>query len=174
MIGQLIRSEPNCYFASGDYAESLWGKFGYIYEGRGSLELSTEEIALATRSGLLTIPFESIKLVSLTRFSSWSKPFDLSRLTILYQTDCDLRTIHLVPFRSAFDPVWTTSEIVEDWYETLGEVEALSGRVAPSPSRRQGLSPNTRPLIAIGIGIAIGAALAVGLAMLAFVILVAR
>lgn len=168
MIGQLIRSEPNCYFASGDYAESLWGKFGWIYEGRGSLELSTEEIALATRSGLLTIPFESIKLVSLTRFSSWSKPFDLSRLTILYQTDCDLRTIHLVPFRSAFDPVWTTSEIVEDWYETLGEVEALSGRVAPPPLRRQGLSPNLWPLIAIG------AALAVGLAMMALVTLAAR
>ncbi len=168
MIGLLFRSEPNCYFASGDHAGSCRGKFGWIYEGRGSLELSTEGIALATRSGVLAIPFESIKLVSLTRFSSWSKPLGLSRVTILYQTDCDLRTIHLVPFRSALDPVWTTSEIVEDWYVTLGEVEALSGRVAPPPPRRQGRGRDPWPLIAIG------AALAVGLAMLAFVTLAAR
>ena len=65
------------------------------------------------------------------RFSSWSKPFGLSRLTVSYTQDGEPRAIHLVPYESVLDPTWVTSKLVASWHETLSQVEELSGRVAP-------------------------------------------
>jgi hypothetical protein len=130
-MSQEIRHQRKCYYASGEYAESAWGQFVWIYEDWGGLRLTTEGLTLSTRSGELDIPFEAIKGIALGRFASWSKPVRLARLTIRYRRDDDLRTIHLVPFESMFHPVWTTSKLVESWYDTLQQVEELTGRFEP-------------------------------------------
>lgn len=128
-MSQVIRSQRKCYFASGEYAESFWGRNIYLYQGQGGLRLTTDGLKLSTQVGEVEIPFKHIKGVSLTQFSSWSKPFGLSRLTIHHFVDDELRTIHLVPYESAMDPTWTTSKLVEDWFQTLSEVEELTGRI---------------------------------------------
>jgi hypothetical protein len=126
-----IRSQGKCYYASEAYSESFWGKFGYLYEGKGRLRLSTDGLSLEIGLGELSIPFDSIKGIGLGRFSSWSKPFGLDYLIVRYHQQDDLRTIHLIPFESAFDPTWTTSELVWSWYKTLGQIDELAGRIEP-------------------------------------------
>jgi hypothetical protein len=130
-MSQEIRHQPKCYYASAEYAESFRGKYIWIYEDWGGLRLTTEGLTLSTRAGEADIPFGSIKGIALGQFSSLSKPVRLARLTIRYHRDDELRTIHLVPFESALRPVWTTSKLVESWYETLQNVEELTGRFEP-------------------------------------------
>jgi hypothetical protein len=131
----LDRFEPKCYYASDRYTESFWGKYVWLYEGQGSLRLTDEGLELQNGPCLLSIPFDQIKGVSLGRFSWAMKPAGLSRLTVHSHKDGALKTIHLIPYHSTFDPTWTTSAIVEDWYRSLVLVEELTGRVeSASPS----------------------------------------
>ena len=130
----LDRFEPKCFYASDRYTESFWGKNVWIYEGQGSLRLTNKGLELRTGLCSLSIPFDEIKGVSLGRFSRFLKPAGLAKITVHYHEDGALKTIHLIPYHSAFDPTWTTSAIVEDWYHSLGQVAELSGRVE-LPSR---------------------------------------
>ena len=130
-MSQEIRSQRKCLYASAEYAASFWGKYCYIYQGKGSLRLTNEGLSLRSPSQELAIPFESIKSIGLDRFSSWTKPLGLENLTIRFERNGGLETIHLVPFESALDPTWMTSELVESWFQTLGEVEQLTGRIEP-------------------------------------------
>ena len=134
-----LRYQPSCYYASTAYSESFWGKFIYIYQGKGSLRLTTNSLCLEGCPRAVAIPFQAIKSIRLGRFSSWAKPFGLSRLTVRYTQEGEPRAIHLVPHVSAFDPTTVTSELVASWHETLGRVEELTDRVQspqfePEPS----------------------------------------
>ncbi|MDX1962622.1 MAG: hypothetical protein SFX18_05680 [Pirellulales bacterium] len=128
-MSQDIRYQPKCYFASDDYAESFWGKYIYIYQGKGSLRLTDRSLCLEGCPEELEIPFQDIKWISSTNFSLWTKPFGLSRLTICYRSASESKIVHLIPHNSPFDPTWVTSELVQSWLQTLSQVEQLSDRV---------------------------------------------
>ncbi|WP_435008245.1 hypothetical protein P12x_005515 [Tundrisphaera lichenicola] len=134
-----LRHQRKCYFASREYSESFWGKYIYLYQGRGSLRLTTDSLSLEDCPGAVEIPFQAIKSIGLDQFSSWAKPFGLSRLTVSYTDDGEPRTIHLVPYESGFDPTPVTSEIVANWHERLGRIEELTNRVQP-PQVEQAVS----------------------------------
>ena len=124
-----LRFQRKCFYASSDYAESFWGKFIYIYQGKGSLRLMSNSLCLEDCPQAIEIPFEAINRVTMDRFSSWAKPLGLSRLTVNYLQDGETRTIHLVPYESVFDATSVTSSVVASWHETLGHVETLTNRV---------------------------------------------
>jgi hypothetical protein len=145
-----IRYQRRCFFVSPEYAASFWGRYIYIYEGKGSLRLTTNSLRLEAYPGALEIPFHAIKSIGLERFSSWAKPFGLSRLTVSYLKDGEPETIYLVPYESVMDPTWETSKLVASWLETLGGVEELSNRVEPPQ-----LNPVDAP--SIGLRLVIGA-----------------
>ena len=126
-----IRYQRKCYYASSNYSESFWGKFIYLYQGKGSLRLTTHAICLEGGPGAVEIPFTAIKSIRLGRFSSWSKPLGLSRLTVSYTQDGQSKTTHLIPYESNLDSTMATSELVASWHETLSGVEKLTNRVEP-------------------------------------------
>lgn len=127
-----VRYQRKCYYASSDYSESFWGKFVYIYQGTGGLRLTTKAIALEGCPGAVTIPFEDVDDIQISRFSPWAKPMGLSRLSVAYTHAGESKLIHLVPHESLLDPTAVTSEIVASWFETLRGVAKLSHRVRPS------------------------------------------
>ena len=130
LMSDELRFQRKCFYASSDYAESFWGKFIYIYQGKGSLRLMRNSLCLEDCPQTIEIPFETIKSVNMDRFSSWAKPLGLSRLTVTYMRDGGApRTIHLVPYESVFDATSVTSSLVASWHETLGHVETRANRV---------------------------------------------
>jgi hypothetical protein len=160
------RWQRKCYFASAEYAESFWGKFVYIYQGKGGLRLTTDGLSLEAGPRSLEIPFDAIKSIGLGRFSSWAKPAGLEHLIVRYGRDGEFETIYLVPHESAFDPTWTTSELVESWFRTLEGVEELSGRIEP-PQFDPVTAPfeKTSGLFAAGVGLG-----AIGMAVLTWLL----
>ena len=124
-----LRFQRKCFYASRGYAESFWGKYIYIYQGKGSLHLKSNSLSLEGCPQAIEIPFEAVSSVTMDRFSSWAKPLGLSRLTVNYIRDGEPRTIHLVPFESVFDSTEVTSNLVTSWHETLRQVESLADRV---------------------------------------------
>jgi hypothetical protein len=165
-MSQEIRSQRKCYYASAGYSASLWGKFGYLYEGKGRLRLTTDGLGLEVGGRDLTIPFGAIKGIGLGRFSSWSKPFGLEYLAVRYQRDGDLETIRLVPHEGPLDPSWSTSELVESWFRTLEQIEELSGRIEPPT-----FDPVTPPSMGkLGIFAAGMAVFSIGAILLGFLV----
>ena len=127
-----LRQETSCYYSSPRHQNSIWGRFFYIYEGRGLLSANSEGLRLIRGSGSLRIPFKDIKSVGLGQFSKLTKPGGLTYLDVKYATEeGDFDEIYLVPFHSMFDPTWTTSQIVLSWLETLRDQEVLQGRIEP-------------------------------------------
>ena len=45
-MGEVIRSQPVCYYATPEHARSFWGKYCYIYSGKGALTLTTDALTL--------------------------------------------------------------------------------------------------------------------------------
>ncbi len=148
-----LRFQRKCYYASADYAESFWGKYIYIYQGKGSLRLTRNSLCLEGSPQAIDIPFEAVNSITLDRFSSWAKPLGLSRLTVNYVREGQPRTIHLVPYESVFDSTEVTSDLVASWHETLRKVETLADRVQLSD-----LEPMTQRLPLIN-GLAVAGAL---------------
>ena len=135
-----LRFQRKCFYASSDYAESFWGKYIYIYQGKGSLRLTSNSLCLEDCPQTIEIPFEALNSVTMDRFSSWAKPLGLGRLTVNYVQDGETRIIHLVPYESVFDSTAVTSSLVASWLETLRHVETLANRVQsprfePEPER---------------------------------------
>jgi hypothetical protein len=130
-MGQDIRFQPKCYYASDKYANSFIGRYVYLYQGQASLRL-TEDALILQGGRNLTIPLKCIKRIGLRRFSLIAKPFGLEALVVQYSIDdWESETIHLIPFESALTPTPITSQLVEDWFATLGQVKALAGRIEP-------------------------------------------
>ena len=139
-----LRFQRKCFYASSNYAESFWGKYIYIYQGKGSLHLKSNSLCLEDCPQAIEIPFEEVNSVTMDRFSSWAKPLGLSRLTVNYLRDGEPRTVHLVPYESVFDSTEVTSSLVASWHETLRHVETLTNRVQlpqfePEPQRSPAL-----------------------------------
>lgn len=128
-----LRYQRKCYYASSAYSESFWGKFIYIYQGKGHLHLTKTSLSLERSPENIEIPLSAIEDIRLDRFSSWAKPLGLSRLTVSYTQGSELTTIHLVPHESPFDPTTITSKLVASLYETLRGVKSLANRMQSAP-----------------------------------------
>jgi len=130
-VPEVLRSQPRCYYLTQAHADSFWGKYFYLYEGRGNLILTAHSLLLMGTAPDFEIPLDSIKGVQIGTFSRVSKPFPLARLTVDYVQDEEVHRVYLIPHESAFDPTWETSKLVASWLETLRGVEGLAGRVGP-------------------------------------------
>jgi hypothetical protein len=148
----VIRYQRRCFFASGPYSASFWGKYIYLYEGDGGLRLTSDSLSLEDCSQAVEIPFEAIKSVTLGRFS-WTKPFGLNHLRVAYHHRGELRELNLIPFSGVMEPTWVTSQLVVSWLETLRGVEELTNRVeTPTSFPEAPRSPYARAAVAGFVG----------------------
>ena len=129
-----------CFYSTPEYAQSTWGKYFWIHQGKGSLSLSADSLTLSNRSRVLEIPLKAIKGIRTEMFSSMAKPTGLARLVVDYFEDEWPRTIYLVPAVSGLYPTWETNKLVRSWGETLSLADALAGRVEIPPP---GVIPET-------------------------------
>ena len=148
-----VRYQAKCYHASPEYCRSFWGKYIWIYQGKGSLTLTTEGLSFHSASLNFDIPLEAIRGFSLGEFSRASKPFGLFSLILRYEIGGKEFTTHLVPHLSWLAPTWETNKVVLSWFDTLRSQKTLADRVDsplvsfPPTKSRFGISTLLLPLM---------------------------
>ena len=147
------RYQPKCYYATPEYANSLWGQYVYIYQGQGGLSLDAGRLSFQSRSLEFDIPLASIRGLGMGEFSRASKPFGLSYLSVRYEEGGKEKTVYLVPAVSALAPTWATSRLVESWFESIRTAGDFTDRIDwPIPARPE---PSYRWLFLLALGIAV-------------------
>lgn len=128
--------EDACYYLTPGYADTWWGRYIWIYEGKGRLSLTRESIRFDGRKLRLDIPFHAVAGIDTGEFSRVAKAFRLAYIRLQYFQQGSESTILLVPAKSPFAPTWKTNRVIATWLEALGQLAELSGRVKPPPSLR--------------------------------------
>jgi hypothetical protein len=124
-----ILIEDTCYYLTPEYAETWWGRYIWLYQGKGRLQLTRESIRLDGGKLLLDIPFDSIIKIDTGEFSRAAKYFRLAFIRLHYSKNGTENTILLVPAKSPFAPTWKTNQVIATWLEAMRQIDEISGRV---------------------------------------------
>lgn len=52
--------EDACYYLTPEYADTWWGRYIWLYQGKGRLHLTRESIRLDGEKLLFDVPFDAI------------------------------------------------------------------------------------------------------------------
>ena len=104
-----------CYFMTPEYRRTFWGKFIYIYQSSGTLELGNTSLQYTSKRNNITLSKTDIKGIGIGRISKFAKPLKLEYLIIQTAT----MEINFVPTNSALTPVWVTNGIIGKWHNEI-------------------------------------------------------
>ncbi|HEX3125782.1 MAG TPA: hypothetical protein VH394_00480 [Thermoanaerobaculia bacterium] len=121
--------EDTCYYLSPEYADTWWGRYIWLYQGKGRLYLTQASIRLDGKKLLLDVPFEAIIKIDTGEFSRVAKYFRLAFIRLHYRKDGNESTILLVPAKSPFAPTWDTNKVIAAWLEAMRQIEVISSRI---------------------------------------------
>ena len=124
-----VLHQSRCFHSSPEYCRTFWGRLVWIYEGKGSLTLTTTHLSFQGESLNFDVPLEAIRGIGLSEFSRASKPFGLFSLVVRYEVGGKEFVTHLVPHLSSLAPTWQTNQIVLQWFDTLRAQPVLAERV---------------------------------------------
>lgn len=126
-MSEIIRQQEKCDYATPEYAQTLWGKYGYIYQGQCALKVTQTAIILEKPPFRLQIPFTAVTSVGLGFFSRLAK-MGLGYIDLRYIEDEKESAIFLVP-RDTSLTVWGLNLHIESWIKTLQQIPALKPRI---------------------------------------------
>jgi len=121
--------EDACYYLSPEYARSFWGRYIWIYQGKGHLRLTRDSLRLEGKKLSLDIPMDTIAAIETSDFSVVAKPMGLALIGVRYLQEGKEKTIFLVPAISGMTPMWKTNERSAAWIEAMGQIVAISPRI---------------------------------------------
>lgn len=145
-----IRSAGQCYYSTPEYASSFRGKYIWLFEGKGTLRLTTTFLALENSPLALYIPLPAIKSINIKFFSRWAKPIPWAYFDVKYLSDGHEKTIRLNPYDCL--TVWDSNKLIESWITTFEHVDELKGRIKP-PLRPLCTSPTPIQMAVMGIAL---------------------
>ncbi|MGC1379066.1 MAG: hypothetical protein WA821_22750 [Anaerolineales bacterium] len=121
--------KDTCYYLTPEYAKSFWGKYVWLYQKKGTLLLTRNSLAFRNKSFSIDIPLKAISSIETKTFSQLAKPIKLAQIIVNYVENEKESTIHLVPLKSPFKPVWDTNKVITGWVERFEQTPELSGRI---------------------------------------------
>ncbi len=130
-----------CYYLTPEYADTFWGKYIWLYQGKGELSLSSNSLNFIGNTYSVGIPLKNITSIETKTFSRFAKPFGLAIIVIKYFDNEKENTIQFIPMKSPFKPTWETNKLIANWVEKFEQVTELSERVKrplqipPPPSK---------------------------------------
>jgi hypothetical protein len=118
-----------CYISSPRHVRSFRGRYLYIYEGKGTIQLTAGELEFVDAAGpILRIPLGSIQELGLGEYSRAAKPGGLKYISVTYEDGGSVRTRLFTPYVSSLALCWDTNRVVLDWFNALRA--ALANRPA--------------------------------------------
>jgi hypothetical protein len=122
MIETEVIKRSVCYVSTPEHIRSFYGRFIWIYTGKGELTLTESALEFLNESGLLLeIPLISITDIEVGHYSRWAKPFRLDYISVSYLKRGRERMILFTPPGPLawMTSVWKTNKIVAEWVMTL-------------------------------------------------------
>jgi serine/threonine protein kinase len=108
-----------CYVSSPKHVRSFWGRFIYIYEGKGTIQLTAQELIFSSPEETIRIPLRSIRNLRMGHYPRTAKPIRLDYISITYEEAGNLQTRLFTPGWSGFVPVWKTNPLVAEWFDAI-------------------------------------------------------
>ena len=125
-----------CYLSSPKHVRSFWGRFVYIYEDKGTIQLNAQELVFFSPKGSIQIPLRSIRDLRMGHYPRTAKPIRLDYISITCEEAGYLQTRLFTPGWSGFVPVWKTNPLVADWFDAIQiairKVEVKNIEAAPA------------------------------------------
>lgn len=118
-----------CYYLTPEYAETFWGKYIWLYQGKGELSLSLSSLNFIGKTYSASIPLGNIKSIETKTFSRFAKPFGLAIIVVRYIDDGAENTIQFIPMKSPFKPTWETNKIIKKWIEKFEQIAEISEHI---------------------------------------------
>lgn len=115
IVEESPRRAERCYLSTPQHVATTYGKYGYIYTDKGTLEADDHELRFDGKNTHLVIDYQSIVDLKKSSFNRGAKPFRLDRLDVTYHSVGGNVTAFLVPTRAGWAPTWTTNKVVADW-----------------------------------------------------------
>jgi len=113
-------SSDKCYLSSPRHVRSFLGRFIYIYQDKGTVQLTPTQFEFVDSFGVpLRIPLLAIQDVRLGEYSRCAKPGGLNFISVTYQHAGRLRTHLFTPYHSSLATCWATNRVVAAWFKSL-------------------------------------------------------
>ena len=112
------------WFAKGnittpEHLKTLPGKWIYLYQGSGEISLNPENLQFVQPTGILNIPFGSIKEVY-PEYFPWSlNPQGLLNIRLVWTSNAETKSTIVVPNDGMWKPINSRNEMTVSWYREI-------------------------------------------------------
>lgn len=153
--------ESGCYYFSEEYGNSFRGKYMFLYQKTGVLQLTSKDLVFTSGTFRLDIPLNNILHIETKLFSRIAKPIQLAYLSVAYLDNKEQKVIGLVPAKATLKAwtVWEGNKRTREWLTRLEETPELSSKIR-KPYQIPSQSESNRQIIIFLI--IIGALLLIG------------
>ena len=117
-----------CYLSTPEHLRTFWGRFMYIYKGKGELRLDRQTLSFHSWPAV-TIPLASVRKLALGDYPLSAKPWPIHYMAVTFTEGGVSRTLLFTPVRSWLMSPWEANKVVSDWLSALQEaIRACTGR----------------------------------------------
>jgi serine/threonine protein kinase len=118
------KSSP-CLFSAGEYHRGFFGKFIWLYQKRGFLELFNDRLVFSKDDFRQTIPLSALRSVQIGWHSRIAKPSGSKFLDLSYEVNGSTESVHLLPYWSGSN----SNPVVTEWcYAICRATRLATGR----------------------------------------------
>ena len=156
--GTVLKSD-NSYISTPEHLSTVYGRFAYIYTGKGHLLLDTERLTFTRPNApAVVIPLSAIRDLSIGPYPATAKPIRLDFISVTFEENGNRRQLFFTPNDGAFSPAWGTNRIVADWFKAIRDAtQNATGTVpATTPANQlgvpQGSTMKWLPILAVLLG----------------------
>ncbi|MCB1208432.1 MAG: protein kinase [Verrucomicrobiales bacterium] len=131
--GAVLKSD-NSYISTPEHLSTFYGRFAYIYTGKGHLLLDTERLTFTRPNApAIVIPLFAIRDLSIGPYPATAKPIRLNFISVTFEENGNRRQLLFTPNEGAFTPAWGTNRIVADWFKAIQDATRnATGSIPPS------------------------------------------
>lgn len=131
------------YVSTPSHLATLYGRFVYIYTGKGQLVLDDRHLTFSRLDEAPTvIPLSSILDLSIGQYPATAKPIGLNFISVTYQeSGTATRQLLFTPNEGTMTTAWDTNRLVTDWFKAIQDAtQHATGSIPPtSPADQLGV-----------------------------------
>ncbi len=123
-----------CYYITPEHAASFYGRYIYLYSGKGVLNLDTQRLIFSSPKATYDITLSSIISLGTGVFSWSAKPTGLNYISIGYLDGGITKQVRFTPAWSGLTPTWQTNSLTDEWlHQIRAAAKAVTGVDFPQP-----------------------------------------
>jgi serine/threonine protein kinase len=138
---QVLKSSRST-IATPEHMATWWGKYVNLFSGKGRITLEEHQLTYSDYEAVTEIPLNSIRDLSIGRYSLWAKPTGLNFIRVTFEDGGQLRSLCFMPHESGLHLTSDANLIVAEWFDAIrGAIITLTGRAPTTGPAERGGKP---------------------------------